>query len=92
MRYIYEDSSFSLGLPVDLVIFPLCFLHSLVQGFWFLTEVFVLQKKVLVQHLCLGKTPPTITMIRSLDQPTDGDHMVLLLFALTVSEWLKSET
>lgn len=37
-----------------------------------------LQKKVIVQNLTLGNTPPRITMIRILDTPVDGDDLVCL--------------
>ncbi len=35
-----------------------------------------MQKKVIVQHLSLGKNPPIITMVRALEDSVDGDHLV----------------
>lgn len=42
----------------------------------------LLQKKMLVQSMCLGNTPPIITMIRKLAQPMEGDDLVHLFLPL----------
>ncbi|KAL2650490.1 hypothetical protein R1flu_018618 [Riccia fluitans] len=34
-------------------------------------------KKVVLQQLCLGRSPPVFTMLRCGQNPTDGDHLVL---------------
>jgi hypothetical protein len=42
----------------------------------------VWQSKVLLQKLHLGNRAPIFTLIRALDQTSDGDHLVLFLVSL----------
>ena len=37
-----------------------------------------MQKKVVVEHLYLGRNPPMITEMRILRESTDDDHLVCL--------------
>lgn len=41
-----------------------------------------MQKKISVSDIFLGKSPPIVTMIRMLDDPVDGDHLVCLSLSL----------
>lgn len=81
----------SLGLRYILCQYPInlhcCFIFfdyfRQFRSLSFISLLFsLLQKKMLLQSMCLGNTPPIITMIRRLAQPMEGDDLVHLFLPL----------